>query len=254
MVVSPLAATVVTAVLRCDSCAAKIEVQTKLNVCNVSARSSAAGSGCADFMCAWHFWFFLLTSLRAHKIPRFRGLLELHLLQEDFLKMNACMIGRTEKGFSLKGFWQQSDINLWKVWDTLVTTSRHFVTTLQQLSDNLAKIIATTLRHTLFPQPSPGKPLYGGPVCLFTGNIANNIIDEFIFFLIVVLPLLHLCHTAITQDRNCLSSRTGIASPAVLQGHKDRVTTLGKSCGPRRPLRSPQETLQNLRRDPCRGA
>ena len=38
--------------------------------------------------------------------------------------------------------------------------------------------------------------------------------------------------------------------PTVPQGHKDRVTTLGKSRG---PPKSPAETLQNPRRDPRRG-
>ena len=30
-------------------------------------------NGCANFMGAWHFWFFLLENPHAHKIPPFRG-------------------------------------------------------------------------------------------------------------------------------------------------------------------------------------
>ena len=35
--------------------------------------NSGAGNGCANFMCACHFWLFLLEKPHAHKIPRYRG-------------------------------------------------------------------------------------------------------------------------------------------------------------------------------------
>ena len=47
--------------------------QKKRGVHKISARHSGAGNGCANFMGAWHFWFFLLENLHAHKIPPFRG-------------------------------------------------------------------------------------------------------------------------------------------------------------------------------------
>ena len=40
---------------------------------NFSDRKSGAGNGYADFVGAWHFWFFLLENPHAHKIHRFRG-------------------------------------------------------------------------------------------------------------------------------------------------------------------------------------
>ena len=40
-----------------------------------SARNSVAGNGCANFMGAWHFLFFLLESPHAYKIPRVRGVM-----------------------------------------------------------------------------------------------------------------------------------------------------------------------------------
>ena len=43
------------------------------DVHKISARNSGAGNGRADFMGAWHFWFFLLENPHAHKIPPFRG-------------------------------------------------------------------------------------------------------------------------------------------------------------------------------------
>ena len=36
-------------------------------------RDSGAGHGCANFMGAWNFSFFLQENLHVHKIPRFRG-------------------------------------------------------------------------------------------------------------------------------------------------------------------------------------
>ena len=40
---------------------------------NFSARNSGAGNGCANFMGAWHFLFFLLENPHAHKFPPFSG-------------------------------------------------------------------------------------------------------------------------------------------------------------------------------------
>ena len=37
------------------------------------ARNSGPGNGCANFMGAWDFGFFLQENLHAHKIPRFGG-------------------------------------------------------------------------------------------------------------------------------------------------------------------------------------
>ena len=47
--------------------------QNKPHVRNLSARNSGAENGCANFMGAWHFWFFLLENTHAHIIPRFAG-------------------------------------------------------------------------------------------------------------------------------------------------------------------------------------
>ena len=38
-----------------------------------SARNSRAGNGCANFVGAWHFLFFLLANSHAHELPRFFG-------------------------------------------------------------------------------------------------------------------------------------------------------------------------------------
>ena len=41
--------------------------QKKRDVHKISTRNSGAGNGCANFMGAWHFWFFLLENPHAHK-------------------------------------------------------------------------------------------------------------------------------------------------------------------------------------------
>ena len=47
--------------------------QTSHRVHNFPARNSGAENSRANFMGAWHFWFFLLENLHAHKILRFWG-------------------------------------------------------------------------------------------------------------------------------------------------------------------------------------
>ena len=56
--------------------------------------------------------------------------------------------------------------------------------------------------------------------------------------------------TSVFASKSVAKQRQNLATPTVLQSHRDGVTTLGKS---RRPPQSPAETPQNPRRDPRRG-
>ena len=59
--------------LKVDISDVKHLVQKKRDVHKISACNSGSGHGCANFMGAWHVWFFLLENPHAHNIPPFRG-------------------------------------------------------------------------------------------------------------------------------------------------------------------------------------
>ena len=145
--------------------------------------------------------------------------------------LSSTSFGRTEKRFSPKGFWQQSDINLWNSCDALcdsfATTLRHFETlrplmcskflarkpNLRQKCDNTIR--ATSLRHFVPTTPSGKTP--------FT--------------------------TAVPRITDLIGAWP-VFSPTGPKGHKHRVTTPENPQKSRAPPQSPAETPQNPRSAP----